>query len=124
MCPSEEAQKRLEHLEAIYEAFTDHLQLLESINTKAWAGADLAKELNKATSALEAARSDYGKAQAKLSVEGIDDIPAPAADYDDYYAGEKGFAYWITAGFAFTLPLMVLLALIALVYGFLLPASQ
>lgn len=120
---TEEAQKRLEHLEAIYEAFTDHLRMLESINSKTWVGSDLSKELSRAMTALEAARSDYGKAQAKLSVEGIDELPAPHSDYDEYDHGEKGFAYWLTAGFAFTLPLMALLALIALIFGFVLPTA-
>lgn len=42
-----EAQKRVEQLREIQEAFAQHYQALESINPKAWEGSDLGRELSK-----------------------------------------------------------------------------
>jgi chromosome segregation ATPase len=110
---AEEAQKRLEQLNAIHNSFTQHLRYIEAINPKAWGAVDLPKELSKALSAVEDARVEYMKAQAKIAVEGSPDIPAaaglPGAFEQDYsYPEERGFMYWVKSGFAFTLPLQII----------------
>lgn len=112
---AEEAQKRLEQLNAIHNSFTQHLRYIESINPKLWGANELPKELSKALSAVEDARADYTKAQARISVDVPVEAPAAAAAYDDEYgyAEERGFLYWLKNGVAFTLPLW-LLGLIAL----------
>ena len=56
---AEEAQKRLEQLNAIHNSFTQHLRYIEAINPKSWGAVDLPKELSKALSAVEDARVDY-----------------------------------------------------------------
>jgi flagellar biosynthesis chaperone FliJ len=105
---SEETHKRLEQLQAIQNSFTQHLRYIDSINPKLWGATELPRELSKAISAVEDARADYVKAQAKIAVE------SPAADvpvgYEGDYAApeERGFGYWLRSGFAFTLPLQVL----------------
>ncbi|HEY5706270.1 MAG TPA: hypothetical protein VIS96_11915 [Terrimicrobiaceae bacterium] len=110
---AEEAQKRLEQLNSIHNSFTQHLRYIEAINPKAWGAVDLPKELSKALSAVEDARVEYMKAQAKIAVEGSPDIlPAatglPSPFEQDYgYAEERGFKYWVKSGFAFTLPLQI-----------------
>jgi hypothetical protein len=116
---AEEAQKRLEQLNSIHNSFTQHLRYIEAINPKSWGAVDLPKELSKALSAVEDARVDYIKAQAKIAVEGSPDVPAtaglPGSFEQDYgFAEERGFSYWLKSGFAFTLPLQImgLLALI------------
>lgn len=119
---TQDAEKRLDQLHNIHEAFTSHQQLLEAINPKAWIGLDLSKELSKALSAVEEARTEYNRSRPKLSAE-----PASAAEprgesglpaeYEEYYAaGDKGFFYWFKAGFAFTLPLLVLSVLGLLIW--------
>ena len=110
---AEEAQKRLEQLNAIHNSFTQHLRYIEAINPKTWGAVDLPKELSKALSAVEDARVEYMKAQAKIAVEGSPDIPAPvgltgAFEQDYSYTEERGFKYWIKSGFAFTLPLQII----------------
>jgi chromosome segregation ATPase len=106
---TEETQKRLEQLHAIHNSFTQHLRYIDSINPKLWSTQDLPKELSKAISAVEDARADYVKAQAKIAVEAPAPEGVPAA-YDTEYAGadDRDFLYWLKSGFAFTLPLFLL----------------
>ena len=107
---TDETQKRLEQLHAIHNSFTQHLRYIESINPKAWTAAELPKELSKALSAVEDARSEYVKAQARIAIETPAEAAAAAASYDQEYGyvDERGFAYWLKSGFAFTLPLQIL----------------
>ncbi len=99
------AEKRLDQLNEIHEAFTAHLRTLESINTKAWLGLDLSKELSKALGFLEEARADYTRSKSKLELEPLEEPRSEvSSDYEEYYAGgDKSFFYWLKAGFAFTM---------------------
>jgi septal ring factor EnvC (AmiA/AmiB activator) len=111
---AEEAQKRLEQLNSIHNSFTQHLRHIEAINPKAWGAADLPKELSKALSAVEDARVEYVKAQAKIAAEGAPDSPVATgtlpSSFESYYGDteERGFKYWMKSGFAFTLPIQIL----------------
>jgi DNA repair exonuclease SbcCD ATPase subunit len=105
------AEKRLDQLNEIQTSFSEHLSTLEAINPKAWVGLDLSKELSKALSAVEEASSDYNRAVTRLSSDPLDEPHhvAGSSDYEEYYAGsDKGFFYWLKAGFAFTLPVQVI----------------
>jgi hypothetical protein len=118
---AEEAQKRLEQLNSIHNSFTQHLRHIEAINPKTWGAADLPKELSKALSAVEDARVEYVKAQAKIAAEGSPESPAVTgtgtlpSSFESYYGytEERGFKYWMKAGFAFTLPIQII-AVVAL----------
>jgi len=114
---TEEAQKRLETLNTIHNSFTQHLRYIESLNPKVWGAREMPKELSKALSAVEEARSDYHKAQPKISIDEPGESPS-AGGYDDEYGfGEdRGFSYWLKNGAAFTLPLWVLGLLALLVW--------
>lgn len=104
---TQETEKRLDQLHTIHESFTSHLRELEAINPKDWAGLDLSKELSKAQSMVDDARAEYNRALPRLAAD--EELPAAGAEYEEYYAGgEKGFFYWLKAGFAFTLPLVAL----------------
>lgn len=110
-----ETQKRVELLQGIHETFLAHLQNLEAINPKAWEGLDINRELTKSLSAVDDARAEYGKSLPKISPATDGDPGAEAhaasAGYQlDYGASslEQPFSYWLKAGFAFTLPLLIL----------------
>lgn len=109
---TQDAEKRLDQLNGIHDAFVSHLRALEAINPKAWVGLDLSKELSKALGLVEEARAEYNRSKPRLSVDPADDPRAEGgvpAEYEEYYAGaEKGFFYWLKAGFAFTLWLQVI----------------
>ena len=105
-----EAQKRVEQLRDIQDAFSQHYHVLESINPKSWEGSDLNRELNKALSAVDDARAEYNKCLPKIQP----DAPVEAVTGEDpgygAYAGhgEHDFTYWLKSGIAFTLPLTLL----------------
>lgn len=107
---TDEAQKRLEQLNAIHNSFIQHLRQVDAINPKMWGATELPMELSKALSLVEDARADYSKAQAKIAVS-VPTESAPAASSASYeygYAEEHGFLYWLKSGFAFTLPIQIL----------------
>jgi len=113
----EETQKRLEQLHAIYNAFTQHLRQLEAINARGWSSNDLPRELSKAISAVEDARAEYIKAQAKISSGPADDEGTQSGGMEgDCQYEDRGFSYWLKSGFAFTLPIQVLGAIGLLVW--------
>src|SRR4029434_4131490 len=60
------AQKRLEQLRATRESFGQHLELIEAIDPKSWNPADLHKELSRALSTVEDARTEYGEQRSRL----------------------------------------------------------
>jgi len=125
---TEETQRRLEQLHVIHNSFTEHLRYIESINAKAWGANELPKELSKALSAVEDARAEYIKAQAKIAIESPAEAASASAGGAGYeqeygYAEDHGFLYWLKAGTAFTLPLLILLAIGIAVYIWSLPSG-
>jgi hypothetical protein len=113
-----DAQKRVETLHGIHEAFSQHLDILEAINPKSWDGADMNKELTKSLSAVDDARAEYSRSLPKI---GADKDGADAATPDGGYrmdldaAESKDFTYWLKAGFAFTLPLFAIGVILVIV---------
>jgi len=108
-----EAQKRVELLREIHESFSQHLDVLESINPKGWENSEFNRELSKALSAVDDARGEYTKSVPRIQL----DKPVEQAAADDgggYEAPEQNFVYWLKTGFAFTLPLLIL-CIVALV---------
>src|SRR5262245_8646773 len=108
-----EARKRVEMLESIHESFTAHVDALDAINPRAWEGLDINKELSKALSSVDDARAEYMTNLPKISPEnegeGADPVAISAGYQLDYgHESPKDFLYWLKAGFAFTLPLLVL----------------
>ena len=112
---TDETLKRLEILKNVQSTFSTYLEELEAINPKEWEAEDLTKELSKAIGSVEDARSVYTKAQAQIAIEPLAGPTIAEAESSD---GGQGFSYWLMAGFAFTLPL-VIVGLIALVLLFL-----
>lgn len=105
----QETEKRLDQLHGIQESFTNHLRTMEGINPKSWVGLDLSKELSKAISSVDDARTEYNRSITKLSSDAVEPAHGvSASEYEEYETGEKGFLYWLIAGFAFTLPLQVI----------------
>jgi len=104
-----DAQKRVEQLRSINESFMQHLAYIEAINPKAWENSDINKELNRALSAIDDARTEYTRSRAVISAETNEEVLAAAsggAGYSESPAHD--FMYWLRSGVAFTLPLLVL----------------
>lgn len=107
-----EAQKRVELLQGIHDIFTAHLQNLEAINPKAWEGLDINRELTKALGAVDDARAEYGRTLPKISATSDTDhgdpVAASAGFQLDYAQPDRSFLFWLKAGTAFTLPLVII----------------
>ena len=56
------AQSRLEQIRAARESFGQHLELIEAIDPKSWNPSDLHKELSRALSTVDEARTVYRRA--------------------------------------------------------------
>src|SRR5881409_1562793 len=61
-------QKRLEQIRATRESFSQHLELIEGIDPKSWNPADLHKELSRALSAIDDARTEYSDQRSRLQL--------------------------------------------------------
>lgn len=105
-----DCQKRLEQIRATHESFTQHLQLLEAIDPKAWNPADLPKELSRALSTVDDARAEFSQQRSRLEVasatEGEVALPE-AAPRAAVALGGRTFLEWVQIGLAITLPLIV-----------------
>lgn len=97
-------------------AFRARLGEVDALDAENWTEDGLLDELNKALALLEDVRTEYNQGVAKLDAV----RPAAAAARPLAFAEEpaapapaaQGFGYWLRSGLAFSLPLMVWLALL------------
>ena len=106
-----DSQKKLEQIRATHESFTQHLQLLEAIEPKTWNSAELPKELSRALSTVDDARTEFSQQRSRLEAGNSDgstnlDLPDPSSGLAGL-GGGKTFAQWMQIGFALTLPLII-----------------
>jgi DNA repair exonuclease SbcCD ATPase subunit len=103
-------QKRLEQIRATRENFGQHLELIEAIDPKSWNSADLQKELSRALSTVDDARTEYAEQRSRLQAteEGAGNVPLPdAMSNAALFGSERSFFQWFQIGVALTLPLIV-----------------
>lgn len=115
-----EARKRVELLDSIQGSFAQHLEILESVNPKAWEGLDITKELTRALGSVDDARAEYSKSYSKIGVSGSHDASGDGTDgygADSGTGDAKDFVGWLKVGLAFSLPIIVfgILALVVIV---------
>jgi hypothetical protein len=104
------AQNRLEQIRVARESFAQHLELIEAIDPRSWNPSDLHKELSRALSTVDDARTDYGEQRSRLQAAGATTNEAPLPDVaPDAYESSDGrsFFQWLQIGLALTLPLMI-----------------
>src|SRR5256886_10674550 len=65
-----DCQKNLEQIRTTHESFTQHLQLLEGIDPKSWNPAELPKELSRALSTVDDARTEFSQQRSRLEASG------------------------------------------------------
>src|SRR4051794_13545106 len=107
-----DTQKKLEHLRATRESFGQHLELIEAIDPKTWNPADLHKELSRALSTVDDARTEFSQQRSRLQAaeeaNGDVALPEAAPDVSDLIAGGgRSFGQWVQIGLAVTLPLII-----------------
>ena len=104
------AQSRLEQIRAARESFGQHLELIEAIDPKSWNPSDLHKELSRALSTVDEARTVYNEQRSRLQAaggsEGDSSLPDVGTDAYESSAG-RSFSQWLQIGVALTLPLII-----------------
>jgi len=103
-------QKRLEQIRTIRESFGQHLELIEAIDPKSWNPSDLHKELSRALSTVDDARTEFAEQRSRLQAADEDnsDVSLPDALSNVSALGsERSFFQWLRIGIALTLPLII-----------------
>ena len=113
-----DSQKKLEQIRATHESFTQHLQLLEGIDPKSWNPTELPKELSRALSTVDDARTEFSQQRSRLEASGGEsgEMDLPEVTTATAGLGGKSFAQWLQIGFAVTLPLIVFGILALLIF--------
>lgn len=123
-----EAERQVEHLRACREKLEHQVNMLELIDPTHWAKGETARELNRAEGAVEEAEAELSKACARINAEQGREVLAPAGNVGRQAGhgglADLGFGYWLKAGLAFTLPLMVILGIAIAVFFYLLLAAN
>ena len=120
-----DSQKKLEQIRTTHESFTQHLQLLESIDPKSWNSAELPKELSRALSTVDDARTEFSQQRSRLEASGeTREMDLPDVTSGTAGLGGKSFVQWVQIGFAVTLPLIIFGALALLVFFWMASKSQ
>jgi DNA repair exonuclease SbcCD ATPase subunit len=104
-----DSQKKLEQIRSTHESFTQHLQLLEAIEPKSWNSADLPKELSRALSTVDDARTEFSQQRSRLEASGGEsgELDLPEAAAPGAGLAGRSFAQWVQIGFAVSLPLII-----------------
>ncbi len=105
-----DSQKKLEQIRATHESFTQHLQLLESIDPKGWNPAELPKELSRALSTVDDARTEFSQQRSRLEAGSGESTEMELPDVTSGsmgLGGGRSFLQWMQIGFAVTLPLII-----------------
>jgi hypothetical protein len=86
------------------------LELVEAIDPRSWNPSDLHKELSRALSTVDDARTEYGEQRSRLQAGGATagEAPLPDVTPDGYEARDgRSFFQWFQIGIALTLPLII-----------------
>jgi DNA repair exonuclease SbcCD ATPase subunit len=103
-------QSRLEQIRTARESFSQHLELIEAIDPRSWNPSDLHKELSRALSTVDDARTEYNEQRSRLHAAGTTTGDASLADAapNAYETNDgRSFFQWFQIGIALTLPLIV-----------------
>jgi len=118
-----DAQKKMEQLRATRESFGQHLGLLEAIDPRTWNPADLNKELSRALSTVDDARTEYSQQRSRLQARADEHehvaLPEPNSGLENNGAMAHSFGQWLQIGLAFTLPLIIFAAVALLIFFYL-----
>ena len=104
------AQSRLEQIRVARESFAQHLELVEAIDPRNWNPSDLHKELSRALSTVDDARTEYNDHRSRLQAagggNGEQSLPGTTPDaYEN--TDRRSFSEWLQIGLALSLPLIL-----------------
>ena len=118
-----DAQKKMEQLRATRESFGQHLELLEAIDPRTWNPSDLNKELSRALSTVDDARTEYSQQRSRLQATADENeavaLPETSSGFEANSGQAHTFGQWVQIGLAFTLPLIAFGAIALLLFFYL-----
>jgi DNA repair exonuclease SbcCD ATPase subunit len=102
------AQSRLEQIRVARESFAQHLELVEAIDPRNWNPSDLHKELSRALSTVDDARTEYNEHRSRLQAGGGNGEQSLPDTTPGVYENNNGrsFSEWLQIGLALSLPLI------------------
>ena len=119
-----EVKRELEQIKIVRDSFADHLGQTENLNPADWSSADLPSELTKALARVDQAKAIYSQSRARLAAlrqveenQAAADLPPEMSPELAPY--EKSFGAMVREGFAYTLPLALLVMFLLIAYLFL-----
>src|SRR5437868_13873150 len=93
-----DTQKKLEQIRSTRESFGQHLELIEAIDPKSWNPADLHKELSRALSTVDDARTEYSEQRSRLQAAdenaGVTSLPDVGPEGYELNGG-RSFFQWM-----------------------------
>lgn len=97
------SRARVSELESIQGVFSQHLDVLEAIDSRTWDPADMPRELARGMAAVAEAKKEFQRHANRL-----DEEPhSGGLGYEDGSGESQDFLHWLKLGAAFTAPLCV-----------------
>jgi soluble cytochrome b562 len=116
----DEAKRELEQIKIVRDSFAEHLGQTENLNPAEWSSEEMPTELTRALARVDQAKAIYSQSRARLSAlrQHEDGEMEPASDFAPEMAAplEKSFGAMVREGFAYSLPLLVVVISILIVY--------
>src|SRR5438046_5417315 len=115
------AQSRLEQIRVARESFAQHLELVEAIDPRNWNPSDMHKELSRALSTVDDARTEYNDHRSRLQAAGANgeaSLPDSAPGAYEHCAG-RSLSEWLQIGLALSLPLILFAAIAIALFAWL-----
>jgi chromosome segregation ATPase len=104
------SQKAIEEITTARDLYQHHLEIIRGLHPEAWKRGDLDGELDRAIAAIDDAEVEFGKTSRRLAATLPGEALAESALNGNL---PRGFVSWLTAGFAFTLPALLALPVVA-----------
>jgi chromosome segregation ATPase len=109
-----EVKRELEQIKVVRDSFAEHLGQTENLNPTEWSSEELPSELTKGLARVDQAKVIYSQSRARLAAlrQGEEGEPEMmSSDLPSEYAplAEKSFGAMVRDGFAYSLPLIIVL---------------
>ncbi len=115
-------EKLLEIIASTRQRCRGWLSDIDGMDEEQWPEEEFRDELGKALAKIEDMRMEYNKAVAKIEAHVSDERVTASLEYSELSDGtvarpsEKSFLHWLKVGFAVSLPIMVTLAILWVLY--------
>ena len=116
-----EVKRELEQIKVVRDSFAEHLGQTENLNPTEWSSEELPSELTKGLARVDQAKVIYNQSRARLAAlrQGEEGEPETmSSDLPSEYAPlvEKSFGAMVRDGFAYSLPLIIVLLFLLVAY--------